>query len=137
MRSNSNGRVVGQVFNLTFISPQSSETQWNGGTLMKASEMIHSAALSWPGVTAGSHRFGGTEYRLGKRELGHVHGDYLIDIPFPKPVAGLAEPHHVLPQSGWISFYIKEPADIDQAIGLLRRSYDLAVSRQAIGKSPA
>jgi hypothetical protein len=110
---------------------------------MKASEMIHSAALSWPGVTAGSHRFGGTDYRLGKRELGHVHGDYLIDIPFPKPVrnelveAGLAEPHHVLPQSGWISFYIKEPADIDQAIGLLRRSYDLAVSRQAIGKSPA
>jgi hypothetical protein len=107
---------------------------------MKAHEAIHSAALSWPGVTAGSHRFGGTEYRFGKRELGHVHGDYLIDIPFPKPVrnelieAGLAEPHHVLPQSGWISFYIKAPADIDRAIGLLRRSYDLAVSRKSSTK---
>ena len=108
---------------------------------MKAREAIHSAALSWPGVSAGSHRFGGTEYRLGKRELGHVHGDYLIDIPFPKPVrnelieAGLAEPHHVLPQSCWVSFYIKAPADVDRAIGLLRRSYDLAVSRKSSVKS--
>jgi hypothetical protein len=107
---------------------------------MKAAEVIHSAAMSWPGVTAGSHRFGGTEYRLGKRELGHVHGDYLIDIPFPKPVrnelveAGLAEPHHVLPQSGWISFYIKAPADVERAIDLLRRSYDLAISRKSSTK---
>ena len=53
---------------------------------MKASEAIHQAALSWPGVTAEPHRFGGTEYRLGRRELGHIHGEYLIDIPFPKPV---------------------------------------------------
>jgi hypothetical protein len=107
---------------------------------MKASEAIHLAALSWPGVTAGSHRFGGTEYHLGKRELGHVHGDYLIDIPFPKPVrnelveAGLAQPHHVLPQSGWVSFYIKAPADVDRAINLLRRSYDLVVSRKSSTK---
>jgi hypothetical protein len=109
---------------------------------MKASEAIHTAAQSWPGVTAGSHRFGGTEYRLGRRELGHVHGDYLIDIPFSKPVrneligAGLAEPHLVLPESGWVSFYIKETADVDRAIGLLRRSYDLAVSQKSLRKSP-
>ncbi len=37
-------------------------------------------------MTAHPHRFGGTEYRLGKRELGHIHGDYLVDIPFPKKV---------------------------------------------------
>ena len=104
---------------------------------MKASEAIHQAVLSWPGVTAGPHRFGGTEYRLGKRELGHVHGDYLIDIPFPKPVrnelvaAGLAEPHHVLPQSGWISFYLRDANDTERAIGLLRRSYDLAASQKS------
>ena len=75
---------------------------------MKASEQIHNSAMSWPGVTANLHRFGGTEYRFGRREIGHVHGDYLIDIPFPKSVrnelisAGLAEPHHYLPTSGWI-----------------------------------
>jgi hypothetical protein len=83
-------------------------------------------------VTAHPHRFGGTEYRLGKRELGHIHGNHLVDIPFPKKVrdeiiaAGRAERHHVLPDSGWISIYLDEPADIEQAISLLRRSFELA-----------
>lgn len=110
---------------------------------MKAGEEIHNAVLSWTGVTAGPHRFGGTEYRLGRREIGHVHGDYLVDIPFPKVVrnelvaAGQAEPHHVLPQSGWISFRIKDAGDVERAIALLRRSYDLAASRQSSGKAPA
>jgi hypothetical protein len=89
-------------------------------------------ALLQTGVTAHPHRFGGTEYRLGKRELGHIHGDHLVDIPFPKKMrdqiiaAGHAEPHHVLPDSGWISFYLNEPADIEQAIGLFRQSFELA-----------
>ncbi len=92
--------------------------------------------MSWSGVTARPHRFGGTEYRLKRRELGHVHGEYLIDIPFPKAVrnelvaAGLAEPHHILPESGWISFYIKQAGHAEAAIALLRRSYDLAVARK-------
>jgi hypothetical protein len=104
---------------------------------MKASEQIHNAVLSWSGVTAHTHRFGGTEYRLGRREIGHVHGEYLMDIPFPKRVrnelvaAGLAEPHHILPDSGWISFYIKDADDVERAIALLRRSYDLAVNQKS------
>src|SRR4030095_2246479 len=39
--------------------------------------------LSWPGVTSGRHRFGGVELRYGRRELGHVHGNRLVDLPFP------------------------------------------------------
>jgi len=49
-----------------------------------AHEKIHAAVTSWPEVAAHPHRFGGTEYRLGKRELGHIHGDALVDLPFPK-----------------------------------------------------
>jgi Family of unknown function (DUF5519) len=102
----------------------------------KPSEQIHDAAMSWSGVTAQPHRFGGTEYRLGRREIGHIHGDHLVDIPFPKNVrneliaAGLAEPHHILPDSGWISFYIKRADQVGSAIALLRRSYDLAISHE-------
>ena len=97
-----------------------------------AQQKIHEAVSSWLGVTAHPHRFGGTEYRLGKRELGHIHGDQLVDIPFPKKVrdeivaAGRARPHHVLPESGWISFYLNESADVEQAIALFRHSYELA-----------
>jgi hypothetical protein len=104
---------------------------------MKPSEQIHEAAMSWPGVTSRPHRFGGTEYRFGRREIGHIHGDYLVDIPFPKSIrnelvaAGLAEPHHILPDGGWISFYIKQPGAADTAIALLRRSYDLAAAQKS------
>ena len=69
-------------------------------SLKGAGVHIQTAIMEWPGVTAHPHRFGGVEYRLGTRELGHIHGDHLVDIPFPTRVrdelvaAGLAEPHH-------------------------------------------
>ena len=100
-------------------------------------EVIQSAVLAWPGVTAHPHRFGGTEYRLGKREIGHVHGNSLVDIPFPTKIrdeivaAGRAEPHHILPDSGWISFFLREEVDVQRAIDLLRQSFDLAAAQKA------
>jgi hypothetical protein len=106
-----------------------------------AKELIHTAALAWPGVTAHPHRFGGTEYRLGKREIGHVHGSSLVDIPFPTKVrndlvaAGRAQPHHILPDSGWVSLYIRDTADVQAAIALLQLSYELA--RRQADKRPA
>ena len=97
-----------------------------------AEAQIHKAVLAWEGVTAHPHRFGGTEYRFGRREIGHIHGNRLVDIPFPKKVrdeviaAGQAEPHHVLPESGWVSCFLRHPDDIDRVISLLRHSFELA-----------
>jgi len=94
-----------------------------------AHHKIHEAVTGWANVTAQPHRFGGTEYRLGRREIGHVHGDHLVDIPFPRKVrdevvtAGLAMPHHILPDSGWVSLYLNESVDVDKAIGLMRTSF--------------
>ena len=102
-----------------------------------AHEKIHAAVASWPEVTAHAHRFGGTEFRLGKRELGHIHGDALVDIPFPKKVrdeiiaAGRAEAHHILPESGWVSFYLNKPADLDHALALFKQSYELALAQRS------
>src|SRR5487761_861784 len=42
-----------------------------------AGARIKDAVTSWAGVEAFPHRFGGTEYRLGRKEMGHVHGDRL------------------------------------------------------------
>ncbi|MDQ5874770.1 MAG: DUF5519 family protein, partial [Actinomycetota bacterium] len=49
-----------------------------------ASKRIAEQVTSWDGVTTRSHRFGGVEFRLGRVELGHIHGDHLADLPFPK-----------------------------------------------------
>jgi hypothetical protein len=95
-----------------------------------AHEKIHAAMLQLPGVTSRPHRFGGTEYRLARRELGHVHGDSLVDIPFPIPIreqlvaAGKAEAHHILPNSGWVSIWLREAPDVDRAIDLLQQSFE-------------
>jgi len=100
-----------------------------------AKEKIHAALQDWPGITSQPHRFGGTEYSLGRREIGHVHGDSLVDIPFPKGIrnelviAGRAEPHHILPESGWVSIYLRQAADVDRAIELLRLSFEIADQR--------
>jgi hypothetical protein len=51
-----------------------------------AQALITKAATSWEGVAVQPHRFGGVEYVIGKREIGHIHGDNLVDIPFPKRV---------------------------------------------------
>jgi hypothetical protein len=37
---------------------------------------------SWPGVSVGPHRFGGTEWRVGPREIGHVHAWGMPDIAY-------------------------------------------------------
>jgi predicted DNA-binding protein (MmcQ/YjbR family) len=105
-----------------------------------AQERITKAVTAWEGVTAGPHRFGGVEYAIGKREIGHIHGDHLMDIPFPRKVrdeiiaVGRAQPHHILPESSWISFYLREKDDVEKAIELLRESFEIAV-RQKSGKS--
>src|SRR6185503_9795457 len=96
-----------------------------------AAEAIRAAVASWPDTRDTPHRFGGIEFLVGEREIGHLHGDRLLDVPFPRAVheeliaAGKVEPHHVLPQSGWISFWIEQDSDVDEAIAILRRSYDL------------
>jgi hypothetical protein len=101
-----------------------------------AQEQITIAATSWEGVEAHPHRFGGTEYRLGRREISHIHSDHLVDIPFPTRIRdqvvdeGRAQPHHILPDSGWVSFYLNEPADIEAAIVLLRQSFEIAVEQK-------
>jgi hypothetical protein len=101
-----------------------------------AQAKITQALLAWEGVAQEPHRFGGVEFCLGKREIGHIHGDWLVDIPFPTKVrdevvaAGLADPHHILPNSGWISRYLRQPEDVDTALALLRRSYEFATKQR-------
>jgi hypothetical protein len=93
---------------------------------------IEREVASWDGVTTAPHRFGGVEFRLGRRELGHLHGNRLADLPFVRTIrdmlveTGRAEPHHVLPDSGWVSKRIRSREDADDVIELFRLSYERA-----------
>jgi len=99
-----------------------------------AGESIHDAITrevsAWPDVTVGRHRFGGTEFRRGSRELGHLHGSRLADLPFPLLVrdelvtAGRAEAHHVHRESGWVSYRIRDRSDVERVVALFRLNYE-------------
>ena len=103
---------------------------------MSIHDDIRREVLSWPGVTEAPHRFGGVEFLLGKREIGHLHGDALADLPFPVRVreelvaAGKALPHHVLPDSGWVSLPLHGADSLPGALELFRLSYDRATTAQ-------
>jgi Family of unknown function (DUF5519) len=103
----------------------------NGSTALSPGARIAAVVESWPGVTSGPHRFGGVEFRLGRRELGHLHGDRFADLPFPRRerdeliAAGLARPHHVLPDSGWVTVPIR-PDDTGPVVELFRKAYERA-----------
>jgi Ni,Fe-hydrogenase I large subunit len=87
---------------------------------------------SWEGVTTHVHRFGGTEFRLGRRALGHLHGERWADLPFQRGIrdmlveTGRAQPHHVLPETGWVSRQIRSDEDVAEVIELFRLSYERA-----------
>jgi Family of unknown function (DUF5519) len=89
---------------------------------------ISGEVCRWPDVTSAPHRFGGTEYRFSQAEIGHLHSDGTLDIPYPMPIRnqliadGIVEKHHFLPESGWVTFYVTA-TNLEQALWLLRLSY--------------
>jgi hypothetical protein len=46
-----------------------------------ASKKVLDTLLKWDGVETHPHRFGDTEFRIGRREIDHIHGD---SLPFPQ-----------------------------------------------------
>jgi hypothetical protein len=110
--------------------------------LLACVRMIEREARSWPGVTLSLHALGGTQFDLGRREIGHVHGNGLVDMLFTKAIrdeviaAGLAEQHHVYDKSNWISLFMQSEEDARTAIALLRRNYErLLAIQEASGRS--
>lgn len=90
---------------------------------------IESQIVSWPEVSVHAHRFGGREFRFRDAEIGHVHANGIVDIPFPRPIhdtlldQGLAEEHHWVPDSGWITYRVRGVGDLSRALWLMRLSY--------------
>lgn len=96
---------------------------------MRDFEKIEREVSTWAKVSVHPHRFGGREFRFGAAEIGHVHYGGIVDIPFTRPIHDellnekLAEKHHWVPDSGWITFRFRSARELNHAIWLLRLSY--------------
>src|ERR1700733_1261285 len=96
-----------------------------------ASERINEEVTSWPGVQAGPGRRGEFAFRVGRREIGHLHGDHAAHFSFPKPVwaelmrDGRVGPHPVFPDAqGPAARRIQSEDDIRDVIALMRLNYE-------------
>jgi len=101
---------------------------------LSAMERLETEALLLAGIRLKVHRFGGIEFVNHQgRELGHLHGHGLLDVALDRNAArslissGAVRPHHVFPDSRWVSFQIETEADTTFALELLGMANDRLV----------
>jgi Luciferase len=111
---------------------------------MSASTEITSEVTSWPGVTAGPGRRGEFAFKVGRREIGHLHGDRTAHFGFPKDVwqelfdAGRIDYHPVFPgKPGFGARRIEGEDDVRDVIALMRVNYDRVVERHGLPEGAA
>ena len=104
-----------------------------------ASEQITAAVTAWPGVQAGPGSRGEFAFTLGRRQIGHLHGDHVLHLSFPKAVwhelhdAGRIDYHPVFPgKPGYAARRIESQDDVADVIALLRLNYDRAVAAHGL-----
>jgi hypothetical protein len=110
------------------------------GTIVDA---IKREIMSWPGVTSQPQSFGGIDFRVGGKELGHLHGENMVDLPLKPNVflnnnSNLIDAakqskdktqrplpqHDVYPESNWINYWIGGEDDVPQVIELFKLKYE-------------
>jgi hypothetical protein len=63
----------------------------------------------------------------------------VADLPFPVRMreelaeSGKAQLHHVLPQTGWVSYYLSGEEDVAGTLDLLKKNYDRLTARKSAG----
>ena len=96
-----------------------------------ASAQITAEVAAWPSIQAGYGRRGEWAFRLGRREIGHLHGNHAAHFVFPKDVwqelyqAGRITEHPVFPgRVGPAARRIGSQADVEDVIAMLRLNYE-------------
>jgi hypothetical protein len=118
------GRIPGapQIFDAVLLAA----TALFRPACLRGISAIESAVRRWPDVRIGVHRFGGMGFFFRGKESSHIHGNGLLDCFVGRAnrdrliASGHALPHHVFPRSGWISFWVRDEADVEAALELIR-----------------
>jgi hypothetical protein len=100
-------------------------------TTTSPSSQITAEVTSWPGVEAGPGRRGEFAFKVGRHEIGHLHGDRSAHFFFSKELwhglfdEGRITEHPVFPgKAGPAARRIDGQEDIDDVIAMMRLNYD-------------
>ena len=102
-----------------------------------ASARITQQVTAWPGVQAGFGSRGEWGFRVGAREIGHLHGDRVAHFGFPRTIwAQLMEEGRVGPhpidKPGWAARPIAGEEDEADVVALMRLNYDRVVAAHGV-----
>jgi hypothetical protein len=107
--------------------------------LQTARARITDEVGSWPGVTSGAGRRGEFAFKVGGREIGHLHGDSAAHFGFPRTVweelfdQGRIDYHPVFPgRPGFGARRIETDEDIAEVIALMRLNYERIAARHGV-----
>lgn len=100
-------------------------------------QRIAEELAAWPEVRVGPGARGASvAFHVGRREIGHLHGDHAAHFSFPRDqwerlrAEGRIVPHPVFPDArGPAARRIESEADVRDVIELLRLNYERAVAR--------
>ncbi|MSO42479.1 MAG: hypothetical protein EXQ70_11435 [Solirubrobacterales bacterium] len=108
-------------------------------TTQSLSQQIIDAVSSWGGIDAGVGSRGELGFKVGRRSIGHLHGDHAAHFTFPKRTwaelleQGRIAPHPFFPdRQGLAARTIEDEDDIGDMIELLRLNYDRVVARHGL-----
>jgi hypothetical protein len=106
------------------------------------SEQITAEVAGWAGVETGYGRRGEFAFKVGRRELGHLHGDHAAHFAFPKTVwhelraAERIVDHPVFPgRVGPAARPIHDDGDVRDVIELMRINYQRITAPAAASDS--
>ncbi|MGE3140789.1 MAG: luciferase family protein [Thermoleophilia bacterium] len=104
-----------------------------------AAGRIAAEVTAWEGVTAEAGSFGSLAFVVGRREIGHLHGDHAAHFAFPRSVRatlmdeGRVGPHPALPDSpGLAARRIASDEDVRDVVAMLRMNYDRIPARNRV-----
>ena len=104
-----------------------------------AFERINEAVTGWPGVEAGTGKRGEWAFKLGPREIGHLHGDHAAHFMFGAGLGaelkaeGRVVDHPVFPgKPGPASRHIESDEDVADVVDLMRLNYDRIVAAHGV-----
>ena len=106
--------------------------------MASVSQRITDEVTSWPGVEAGYGRRGEWAFTVGRRQIGHLHGDHAAHFSFPKEVwlelrdQGRITEHPVFPgRVGPAARRIEDDDDVRDVIAVMRLNYERVSQRVA------
>jgi len=114
------------------------------GSVTTFSEQIAAQVGAWPGVEVDRSEAGEVAFKVGPRELGHLHGEHAAHFSFPPAVwrelheQDRITPHPVFPgKTGPAARRIDDDTDVRDVVVLLRVNYERIVARHGLPASAA